>query len=49
MYSKYSDMGYEIIKQEVLDSGQVIYHRRITQMGREFILNLIQGAENESN
>lgn len=49
MYSKYSDMGYEIIKQEVLDSGQVIYHRRITQMEREFILNLIQGAENESN
>lgn len=49
MYSKYSDMGYEIIKQEVLDSGQVIYHRRITQMGREFILNLIQGVENESN
>lgn len=49
MYSKYSDMGYEIIKQEVIDSGQVIYHRRITQMGREFILNLIQGAENESN
>lgn len=49
MYSKYSDMGYEIIKQEVLDSGQVIYHRRITQMGREFILNIIQGAENESN
>lgn len=40
MYSKYSDLGYEEIKQEVLDSGKVIYHRRITQMGREFILNL---------
>lgn len=40
MYSKYSDLGYEEIKQEVLDSGKVIYHRRITQMGRDFILNL---------
>ncbi len=40
MYSKYSDLGYEEIKQEVLDSGRVIYHRRITQMGREFILKL---------
>ena len=40
MYSKYSDSGYEEIKQEVLDSGRVIYHRRITQLGREFILQL---------
>lgn len=40
MYSQYSDLGYEEIKQEVLDSGKVIYHRRITQMGRDFILNL---------
>ena len=40
MYSKYSDLGYEEIKQEVLDSGRVIYHRRITQLGREFILQL---------
>lgn len=42
MYSQYSNLGYEEIKQEVLDSGKVIYHRRITQMGREFILNLFQ-------
>lgn len=40
MYSKYSVLGYEEIKQEVLDSGRVIYHRRITQLGREFILQL---------
>ena len=40
MYSKYSDLGYEEIKQEVLDSGRVMYHRRITQLGREFILGL---------
>ena len=40
MYSKYSNLGYEEIKQEVLDSGRMIYHRRITQLGREFILQL---------
>lgn len=40
MYSQYSDLGYEEIKQEVLDSGRVIYHRRITQLGRNFILGL---------
>lgn len=44
MYSRYSDQGYEEIKQEVLDSGRVIYHRCITQMGREFILSLFQAA-----
>lgn len=42
MYSNYSDCGYEEIKQEVLDSGKVIYHSRITQMGREFILGLFE-------
>ena len=42
MYSNYSDCGYEEIKQVVLDSGKVIYHRRITQMGREFILGLFE-------
>lgn len=41
-YSQYSDLGYEEIKQEILDSGKVIYHRRITQIGREFILNLFR-------
>lgn len=40
MYSDYSNCGYEEIKQDVLDSGRVIYHRRITQLGRKFILNL---------
>lgn len=42
MYSNYSDCGYEEIKQEVLDYGKVIYHRRITQMRREFILDLLE-------
>lgn len=41
-YSNYSNMGYEEIKQDVLDSGKVVYHRKITQTGREFILNLFE-------
>lgn len=38
--AEYAELGYFIIKQEVLDSGKVIYHRRITQLGRDFILGL---------
>lgn len=44
MYSDYSDLGYESIKQETLDSGRVIYYRRITQLGRKFILGLFDMA-----
>lgn len=40
MCSDYADLGYASIKQEVLDNGKVIYTRRITQKGREFILSL---------
>lgn len=36
----YSNCGYFDIKQEVLDNEKVIYHRRITQLGRDFILNI---------
>lgn len=42
LYSDYSNLGYEDIKQEVLDNGKVIYHRKITQMGRAFILELFE-------
>lgn len=45
LYSDYSNLGHEEIKQEVLDSGKVIYHRRITQSGREFILGLFENKE----
>lgn len=45
MYSDYSDKGYEDIKQEVLDSGKVVYHRKITQIGREFIISLFQSRK----
>lgn len=40
LYSKYAQLGLVEIKQEVLDNGKVIYHRRFTQYGREFVLNL---------
>jgi prophage antirepressor-like protein len=40
LYSKYADNGYVDIKQEVLDNGKVIYHRKFTQLGREFLLKL---------
>lgn len=38
LYSDYADCGYEEIKQEVLDNGKIIYHRRWTQLGRDFLL-----------
>jgi len=38
LYSQYADEGYVEIKQAALDSGRVIYDRRWTQRGREFIL-----------
>ena len=47
LYSQYSNLGYEEIKQEVLDSGKVVYHRKFTQMGRDFIVNLINGKSIE--
>lgn len=39
MYSKYSERGYVSIKQQVLDSGKIIYDRKWTGIGRDFILN----------
>jgi phage antirepressor YoqD-like protein len=37
----YAELGYFNIKQEVRDDGVVIYHRKITQDGRAFILDFI--------
>lgn len=45
-YSKYATQGYFDIKQQVLDNGTVIYDRKITQIGREFILEIF-GEEDE--
>ena len=40
LYSKYSELGLVSIKQEVLDNGKIIYDRKWTGKGRDFILNL---------
>ena len=40
LYSKYSNLGYVDIKQNVLDSGKVVYDRKWTQLGRKFLLEL---------
>ena len=40
-YSEHTNKGYFHLKQEILDNGKVIYHRKITQIGREFIINLV--------
>lgn len=47
LYSKYSHLGYVDIKQEILDNGKVIYHRRWTQFGREFLVKLLNNKPNE--
>lgn len=44
-FADYADCGYFEIKQEVLDNGKVIYHRKITQLGRKFILNVFKQAD----
>lgn len=40
-----STCGYFEIKQHELESGRVIYDRRITQLGRDFIVNLFKDGE----
>lgn len=40
LYSHYSDKGYTSIKQVELDNGKIIYDRKWTGLGREFILDL---------
>ena len=40
LYSEYSESGLASIKQQVLDNGHVIYDRRWTGKGRDFILDL---------
>ncbi|WP_346877144.1 phage antirepressor [Clostridium sp. UBA5712] len=42
LYSKYSECGYVSIKQDVLDNGHIIYDRKWTGKGRDFILNLFK-------
>lgn len=42
LYSKYSECEYVSIKQDVLDNGHIIYDRKWTGKGRDFILNLFK-------
>lgn len=42
LYSKYADCGYVSIKQDILDGGHIIYDRKWTGKGRDFILNLFK-------
>lgn len=44
LYSKYSNMGYTKIKQEIVGNKKekAIYNRHWTQKGREFILDLFE-------
>lgn len=42
--AKYSNLGYESIKQNVLDNGKVVYDRKFTQEGRDFIIDLLGGT-----
>lgn len=42
LYSRYADCGYVSIKQDILDSGHIIYDRKWTGKGRDFILNLFK-------
>ncbi len=40
LYSTHADKGYTEIKQTVLESGKVVFDRRWTQIGREFLIKL---------
>lgn len=40
LYSQYADKGYTSIKEEVLDNGKIVYHRKWTPEGRDFILSI---------
>lgn len=41
LYSKYSNRALTEIKQTILDNNKEVYTRYFTQIGREFIINLI--------
>lgn len=41
LYSDYSSKGYTSIKQDVLDSGRIVYDRRWTGRGRDFLIDLL--------
>lgn len=48
LYSQYAELGYTEIKQNVLDSGKIVYDRRWTNYGRDFILKKWEETGNEA-
>lgn len=42
LYSRYAYMGLTSVKQTVLDNGRVIYDRRWTGTGRDFLIDLLE-------
>lgn len=42
LYAKYADEGYTSVKQQVLDSGKIIFDRQWSGKGRDFIINLLK-------
>lgn len=38
LYAEHAELGYVHIKQEVLENDKVVYHRRWTQIGREWLI-----------
>jgi len=45
LYSDYSDRNYISLKEQVLDSGKVVYHRLWTGKGRKFLLELLSDKD----
>lgn len=46
--SRYSELGYVDIKQTELENGRIIYNRRWTGAGRDFLINEIYNIENDN-
>lgn len=42
LYSKYAESGYVSIKQQILENGKIIYDRKWTGTGRDFILDILK-------
>ena len=40
-YAEYAEHGYVHIKQEILENDKIVYHRRWTQLGREWLLDML--------
>ena len=41
LYAEYAEHGYVHIKQEILENDKIVYHRRWTNLGREWLLDML--------